>query len=210
VDARIVRRPEPTQEGRPLAPVNAAGPLVSATFTLTRAEHGRAFDDLHPLIWWQLVPWITQPGGRAQLRARIWMGGVLLVVVGFPLLFVRAYPKVALVGPLLVACGFVWMMLLRALRRRAALSTYDRSPELQREQRWLLTADGLEITYAGEDPTVSKLPWREVLRIEETRDGFGFVVSLQRTGFLPRRAVREDDLPALRARLTESSRSRDA
>jgi hypothetical protein len=102
------------------------------------------------------------------------------------------------------------MMLLRALRRRAALSTYDRSPELQREQRWLLTADGLEITYAGEDPTVSKLPWREVLRIEETRDGFGFVVSLQRTGFLPRRAVREDDLPALRARLTESSRSRDA
>jgi hypothetical protein len=62
---------------------------IDATFTLTRAEHGRAFDDLHPLLWWQLVPWITQPGGKAHLRARIWMGGLLLVVVGVPLLFAQ-------------------------------------------------------------------------------------------------------------------------
>ena len=177
------------------------------TFTLTRAEHARAFDDLHPLLWWQLVPWITQPGGRAQQRARIWMGGVLLVIVGFPLLFVRSYPKVALVGPLLVASGFVWMILLRALRRRAALATFDRTPVLRQEQRWLFTDEGLEITYAGDDPKVSKLPWKEIARIEETRDGFGFVVSLQRTGFLPRRAVRDSDLPALRARLTARSSS---
>ena len=178
---------------------------IEAAFTLTRAEHGRAFDDLHPLIWWQLVPWITQPGGRSALRAKIWMGGVLLVVVGFPLLFVRAVPKVALVGPTLVASGFVWMALLRALRRRAALATFDRTPALQREQRWRIGDDGLEITYSGDEAKVSKLPWREIARIDETRDGFGFVVSLQRTGFLPRRAVRDEDLPALRERIARIS-----
>lgn len=171
---------------------------VAATFTLTRAEHARAFDDLHPLIWWHLVPWITQPGGRAALRAKVWMGGLLLVVVGFPLLFVKAYPKVALVGPTLVASGFVWMALLRALRRRAALATFDRTTALRQEQRWRFTEDGLEITYAGDEAKVSKLAWKEIARIDETRDGFGFVVSLQRTGFLPRRAVRDEDLPALR------------
>src|SRR5258706_11651917 len=124
---RKCRPQAPDREGR-RARVSCALVTIEVTFTLTRAEHGRAFDDLHPLLWWQLVPWITQPGGRAQLRARIWMGGVLLVIVGFPLLFVRAYPRVAWVGPLLVASGFVWMMLLRALRRRAALATFDRAP----------------------------------------------------------------------------------
>jgi hypothetical protein len=178
---------------------------LACRFTLTRAEHGRAFDDLHPLLWWQLVPWITQPGGRAQLRARIWMGGLLLVVVGVPLLFVKPYPKVALVGPLLVATGFVWMMLLRALRRRAALATFDRTPSLQQEQRWLVADEGVEIAYSDANAKVTKLPWSEILRVEETRDGFGFVVSLQRTGFLPRRAVRDADLSALRARLTARS-----
>ena len=178
---------------------------LTCTFTLTREEHKRAFDDLHPLIWWQLVPWITQPGGRAQLRARIWIGGALLIVVGTPLLFVRSYPRVAWIGPLLVASGFVWMTLLRALRRRAALVTFDRAPVLRQEQRWLINDDGLEVTYSGEDSKVSKLLWREILRIEETRDGFGFVVSLKRTGFFPRRAVRDEDLPALRARLTARS-----
>ncbi len=138
---------------------------LSATFTLTRAEHGRAFDDLHPLSWWQLVPWITQPGGRAVLRARIWLGGVLLVVVGFPLLFVRSYPRVALVGPTLVASGFVWMALLRALRRRAALATFDRTPALREEQRWRFTDDGLEISYSGGEAKVSKLPWNEIARV---------------------------------------------
>jgi hypothetical protein len=196
---RIVRRPVVTAD----AP-------ITATFTLTRAEHRRAFDDLHPLLWWQLVPWITQPGGRAQLRARIWIVGALLIVVGTPLLFVRSYPRVAWIGPLLVATGFVWMTLLRALRRRAALATFDVSPALQHEQRWLITEDGIEVAYSGEIAKVSKLPWREILRVEETRDGFGFVVSLQRTGFLPRRAVRDADLPALRARLTARSPSRDS
>ena len=187
---RIVRRP-----------VVTADTPITATFTLTRAEHRRAFDDLHPLIWWQLVPWITQPGGRAQLRARIWIGGALLIVVGTPLLFVRSYPRVAWIGPLLVASGFVWMTLLRALRRRAALATFDRAPVLRQEQRWLINDDGLEVTYSGEDSKVSKLPWREILRIEETRDGFGFVVSLQRTGFLPRRALDPADVARLRARI---------
>ena len=196
---RIVRRPVVTAD----AP-------ITATFTLTRAEHRRAFDDLHPLIWWQLVPWITQPGGRAQLRARIWIVGALLIVVGTPLLFVRSYPRVAWIGPLLVATGFVWMTLLRALRRRAALATFDLSPALRHEQHWLVTEDGIEVSYSGEIAKVSKLPWREILRVEETRDGFGFVVSLQRTGFLPRRAVRDADLPALRARLTAHSPSRDS
>jgi len=182
---------------------------IEVTFTLTRAEHRRAFDDLHPLIWWQLVPWITQPGGRAQLRARIWIVGALLIVVGTPLLFVRSYPRVAWIGPLLVATGFVWMTLLRALRRRAALATFDLSPALRHEQHWLITEDGIEVAYSGEIAKVSKLPWREILRIEETRDGFGFVVSLQRTGFLPRRAVREEDLPALRAWLGNWSGRRE-
>jgi hypothetical protein len=195
---RIVRRPVVTAD----AP-------ITATFTLTRAEHRRAFDDLHPLIWWQLVPWITQPGGRAQLRARIWIGVALLIVLGTPLLFVRSYPRVAWIGPLLVATGFVWMTLLRALRRRAALATFDRSPALRHEQRWLIAEDGIEVAYSGEIAKVSKLPWREILRIEETRDGFGFVVSLQRTGFLPRRAVRDADLPALRAWLGNSSGRRE-
>ena len=187
---RIVRRPVVTAD----AP-------ITATFTLTRAEHRRAFDDLHPLIWWQLVPWITQPGGRAQLRARIWIVGALLIVLGTPLLFVRSYQRVAWIGPLLVASGFVWMTLLRALRRRAALATFDRAPVLRQEQRWLINDDGLEVTYSGEDSKVSKLPWREILRIEETRDGFGFVVSLQRTGFLPRRALDPADVARLRARI---------
>ena len=68
----------------------------------------------------------------------------------------------------------------------------------------------MEIAYSDANAKVTKLPWSEILRIEETRDGFGFVVSLQRTGFLPRRAVRDADLPALRARLTTRSPSRDS
>ena len=105
------------------------------------------------------------------------------------------------------------MALLRALRRRAALATFDRTAALREEQRWRFTDDGLEIAYAGGDAKVSKLPWRDIARVEETRDGFGFVVSLQRTGFLPRRAVRDAEMAALRellARVNAPAGSRDS
>ena len=182
--------------------------VLAFAFTLSRDEHLRAFDDLHPLRWWHLVSWITAPGGHATRRAAIWMTGVLLLVLGLPLLFVRSSPKAALVGPMLVAIGFVWMSLLRALRRRAAAATYDRNATLQGEQRWRLDEDGLEIEYgpmSAIDAHVTKLAWREVTRIEETRDGFGFVVSLERTGFLPRRAVGEGELLHLRELLARVS-----
>jgi hypothetical protein len=182
----------------------AADAPLAFTFTLTRDEHLRAFDDLHPLRWWHLVSWITAPGGHATRRAAIWISGVLLLVLGVPLLFVRSSPMVALVGPLLVAIGLVWMALLRALRRRAAAATYDGSAALQREQRWRLTDDGIEIEYgepAEDGGRVTRLAWRDVMRIEETRDGFGFVVSLERTGLLPRRAIGEGRFAEVKARL---------
>jgi hypothetical protein len=179
---------------------------LSFAFTLTRDEHLRAFDDLHPLHWWQLVSWITAPGGNATRRAKIWMAGALLLVVGVPLLFVRAAPKTALIGPTLVAIGSVWMALLRALRRRAAAATYDRSAALRSEQHWRLSDVGLEIEYgepAAGGAHVTKLAWREVTRIEETRDGFGFVVSLERTGVLPRRAIGAGEWPRVRELLAQ-------
>jgi len=36
------------------------------------------------------------------------------------------------------------------------------------------------------------------MRVEETRDGFGVVVSLERTGFLPRRAIPDAELARVR------------
>lgn len=191
----------------PANPDSDRAPLTF-TFTLTRDEHLRAFDDLHPLHWWQLVSWITAPGGNATRRAKIWIAGALLLVVGVPMLFVRAAPKVALVGPTLVAIGFVWMALLRALRRRAAAATYDRSAALRGEQRWRLSDAGLEIEYgepAASAARITKLAWRDVMRIEETRDGFGFVVSLERTGLLPRRAIEGDSLPRVQELLARAS-----
>jgi hypothetical protein len=186
---------------------------LTFVFTLTRDEHLRAFDDLHPLRWWHLVSWITAPGGHATRRAAIWISGALLLVLGVPLLFVRWSPKVAAVGPLLVAIGFVWMVLLRALRRRAAAATYDATAALQGEQRWRLDDDGLEIEYVGSTAggaRVARLAWRDVMRIEETRDGFGFVVSLERTGFLPRRAVGADELARLRRRIAALTPAQEA
>jgi hypothetical protein len=173
---------------------DAGAPLAFA-FTLTRAEHLRAFDDLHPLRWWHLVPWITARGGHAMRRAWLWLAGALVVVVGVPMLFVRSHPVVGLIGPLLLAIPHFGLMLLRALRRRAAAATYDKSPALQREQLWRLTKEALEIEY---DERLTKLPWRDLLRVEETRDGFGFVVSLERTGFLPRRAIGDAELPRVK------------
>ena len=167
-------------------------------FALTRAEHLRAFDDLHPLHWWHLVAWITAPGGHATRRAAIWLASAFLVVVGFPLLFVKSHPRVGLVGPLLIAIAYVWLMLIRALRRRAAAATWDKSAALVGRQRWRLSEAGLEIEYLTK---ITKLAWRDVTRIEETRDGFGIVVSLERTGFLPRRAIPDAELPRVRALL---------
>jgi len=168
------------------------------SFTLTRAEHLRAFDDLHPLLWWHLVPWITAPGGNARRRAAAWLAGAFLLVLGVPLLFARAQPRLALIGPLLIASAWTWITLLRALRRRAAAVTFDRTEALRLEQRWRLTSDGVEIEYSTPGARRTALAWLDVLRVEETRDGFGFVVSLQRTGFLPRRAVGEASLAPLR------------
>jgi len=123
------------------------GEVFTFAFTLTRDEHLRAFDDLHPLHWWHLVAWITAPGGHATRRAAIWLASAFAIVLGLPLLFVRSHPRVGLVGPLLIAIAWVWLMLIRALRRRAAAATYDKSPLLQSEQRWHLTSEALEIEY---------------------------------------------------------------
>jgi hypothetical protein len=187
------------------------GEVFTFAFTLTRDEHLRAFDDLHPLHWWHLVAWITAPGGHATRRAAIWLASAFVVVLGVPLLFVRSHPRVGLVGPTLIAIAWVWLMLIRALRRKAAAATHDRSPLLQHEQRWRLTSEALEIEYGGaggagiESAKTTKLAWRDVLRVEETRDGFGFVVSLERTGLLPRRAIGEAELPAVRELLARVS-----
>jgi hypothetical protein len=186
-------------------PTNAASESFVFDFTfdfaLTRAEHRRAFDDLHPLHWWHLVAWITAPGGNATRRAAIWLASAFFVVLGFPLLFVKSHPRVGLVGPLLIAIAYTWLMLIRALRRRAAAATWDKSAALQGRQRWRLGEAALEIEYLDADVAatkVTKLAWRDVMRIEETRDGFGFVVSLERTGFLPRRVISDAQLARVR------------